>query len=85
MPGGPNCREALSLLQDYMKQEITPELATKITDHLQKCRPCFDHLRFEKSFLEMLERKAKGQCCPDRLRDRILSQLRSELDGSSDS
>jgi anti-sigma factor (TIGR02949 family) len=85
MPGGPKCREALSLLQDYMKQEITPELATKITDHLQKCRPCFDHLRFETSFLEMLERKAKGQCCPDRLRDRILSQLRSELDGSSDS
>jgi anti-sigma factor (TIGR02949 family) len=85
MAGGPNCREALSLLQDYMKQEITPELAAKITDHLHKCRPCFDHLQFEKNFLEMLERKAKGQCCPDRVRDRILSQLRSELDRSSDS
>jgi anti-sigma factor (TIGR02949 family) len=85
MAGGPNCREALSLLQDYLKQEITPELATKITQHLEKCRPCFAHLQFEKSFLQMLEHKAKGQCCPDRLRERILSEIRSELNGSTNS
>jgi anti-sigma factor (TIGR02949 family) len=85
MPGGPKCREALSLMQDYLKQEITPELATKITEHLEKCRPCFEHLRFEKSFLDMLERKARGQCCPDRLRERILTELRTELNDSADS
>jgi anti-sigma factor (TIGR02949 family) len=84
MPGGPNCREALSLLQDYLKQDITPELAAKITDHIQKCRPCFDHLQFEKNFLEMLEQKARGQCCPDKLRARILFELRSELKRSAD-
>jgi anti-sigma factor (TIGR02949 family) len=84
MAGGPKCREALSLLQDYLKQEITPELATKITDHLEKCRPCFEHLQFERQFLEMLQHKAKGQCCPDRLRARILAELRSELDSTAD-
>jgi len=76
MAGGPNCREALELLQDYLKQELTPELEDKITKHLQKCRPCFANLQFERGFLEMLDRKAKGQCCPDRLRERILAQLR---------
>ena len=32
----------------------------------------------------MLDRKAKGQCCPDRLRERILSDLRTELDDPDD-
>ncbi|HTK43618.1 MAG TPA: zf-HC2 domain-containing protein [Gemmatimonadales bacterium] len=84
MAGGPKCREALSLLQDYLKEEITPENAAKITEHLEKCRPCFEHLQFEKRFLEMLEHKARGQCCPDRLRARILTELRSELDSSAE-
>jgi anti-sigma factor (TIGR02949 family) len=75
MAGGPNCREALALLQDYLKQELTPDLEEKITQHLQKCRPCFTNLQFERGFLEMLERKAKGQCCPDQLRRRILAHL----------
>ena len=77
MAGGPNCVEALALLQDYLKQELTPELEDKITTHLQKCRHCFTHLQFERGFLEMLERKAKGQCCPDRLRQRILAEIRN--------
>jgi anti-sigma factor (TIGR02949 family) len=80
MAGGPNCREALALLQDYLKQELTPELEDKITQHLQKCRPCFANLQFERGFLEMLDRKAKGQCCPDRLRQRILARLRDSHD-----
>jgi anti-sigma factor (TIGR02949 family) len=80
MAGGPNCREALALLQDYLKQELTPELEAKITSHIQKCRPCFANLQFERGFLEMLERKAKGQCCPDRLRNRILAELRDAAD-----
>ena len=80
MAGGPNCREALALLQDYLKQELTPELEDKITKHLRKCRPCFANLQFERGFLEMLDQKAKGQCCPDRLRQRILAQLRDCYD-----
>ena len=80
MAGGPNCREALALLQDYLKQELTPELEEKITKHVEKCRPCFANLQFERGFLEMLACKGKGECCPDSLRARILARLR----GSSD-
>ncbi len=76
MAGGPDCQQALALLQDYLKQELTPELMARITTHLRRCRHCFTHLKFEESFLTMLETKAKGQCCPERLRLRILAALR---------
>ncbi|HET7599208.1 MAG TPA: zf-HC2 domain-containing protein [Gemmatimonadales bacterium] len=72
-----NCREAIELLQDYLKQELTPESADLITAHLQRCRHCFDHAEYERKFLLMLERKAGGQCCPERLRLKILARLRT--------
>jgi hypothetical protein len=72
------------LCRDYLKEEITGENAAKITEHLEKCRPVFRALQFEKRFLEMLEHKARGHCCPDRLRARILTELRSELDSSAE-
>ncbi|HEU5170481.1 MAG TPA: zf-HC2 domain-containing protein [Gemmatimonadales bacterium] len=77
MAGGPKCREALDLLHEYLRQELTPEHMHRITDHLEKCRPCFTQAQFERSYLLMLEAKAKGQCCPDQLRLRILAALRS--------
>jgi hypothetical protein len=48
----------------------------RITDHLEKCRPCFNQAEFQRSYLQMLE-KAKGQCCPDSLRRRVLDALRT--------
>ena len=52
-----DCREALARLQDYLKQELTPELAAEVQAHLEHCRPCFEQARFEQSFL----RDAGGQ------------------------
>jgi anti-sigma factor (TIGR02949 family) len=71
-----NCREALAQLQDYLKEELTPESAERIADHLEYCRPCFTHFRYERNFLIMLEAKGGNQCCPEQLRLRILSSLR---------
>jgi anti-sigma factor (TIGR02949 family) len=74
------CREAKDRLQDFLKQELTPEVAAEIRAHLDKCRPCFAHARFEQSFLAMLEARA-GRCgCPDTLRARVVSTLRVETE-----
>ena len=35
-----DCREAIARLQDYLKQELTPELAGELRAHLEHCRPC---------------------------------------------
>jgi anti-sigma factor (TIGR02949 family) len=73
-----NCREAEARLQDYLKRELTVELALEVRLHLDRCRRCHDHARFEESFLRMLEERARRETCPGPLRVRILEALRRE-------
>ena len=69
-----NCRQALDHLQDYLKREITPELALEIQQHLERCRPCLDHVRFEENFLLRLASAGRATC-PEVLRARIKAAL----------
>jgi len=73
-----DCTDALAHLQDYLKQEITPELAREIQEHLKRCRRCFRHARFEANFLVMLETRAAKGTCPREVRERIVARLRLE-------
>lgn len=75
-----DCTRALAHLQDYLKQEITPELAREIQDHLKRCRRCFRHARFEANFLVMLETRAAKGTCPNEVRARIVAMLRLEAE-----
>jgi anti-sigma factor (TIGR02949 family) len=73
-----DCREAKARLHDYLKRELTPELAVEVRVHIERCRSCFDQSRFEESFLRMLEERARREVCPGALRERILRALREE-------
>ncbi len=70
------CRDLMEHLADYLKQEITPELADEIRRHLQRCRACDDAARIERKFLHLLEQQLERQQCPPELRARILDSLR---------
>jgi anti-sigma factor (TIGR02949 family) len=74
-----DCREAAARLQDFLKQELSPEVTAQMRDHLERCRPCFAEARFEQSFLAMLETRAHKCGCPETLRARIMSILRIEM------
>ena len=50
-----DCRQATEQLHDYLKREMTPELAEEIRAHLDRCKPCFNHARFEENYLRLLE------------------------------
>ena len=76
---GVDCAQALTNLDDYLKQELTPELMAEVRRHLERCRECFQHAQFEESFLTMLETRASRETCPAKLRARILALLRSEM------
>jgi hypothetical protein len=65
-------------MDDYLKRELTPELAIEVRIHIERCRSCFDQSRFEESFLRMLEERARREVCPGALRERILRALREE-------
>jgi anti-sigma factor (TIGR02949 family) len=73
-----DCREARDRLQDYLKEELTPERAREMAAHLERCRHCFSQAKFEESFLLMLRIKSQRTCCPNALKERILAALRAE-------
>ena len=72
-----DCQEALAHLQDYLKRELTPELVTEVKTHLERCRDCSGYACFEQSFLQLLERRADKEICPQEVRARILAALRA--------
>jgi len=76
-----DCREAMAQLHEYLKQELTPDLAVEVKQHLERCRPCFSQARFEENFLSMMESCRRSQTCPDKLRAKILAALKSEARG----
>lgn len=71
-----SCREAIALLEDWLKEELTPELAERVRAHYERCRPCFRHVEFERRFLEELEAAGRGDRCPDQLRAALLREIR---------
>ena len=75
-----DCRAALTNLQDYLKREITADLAVEIRQHLERCRPCLNHARFEENFLQMLATRVGRGTCHEVLRARIMAALRAATD-----
>jgi anti-sigma factor (TIGR02949 family) len=75
---GVDCAKAMTHLDDYLKRELTVELMVEVRAHLERCRDCFKHARFEESFLLMLETRAGRETCPGKLRARILALLQAE-------
>ncbi len=73
-----DCGEALALLQDYLKEELTVENQTRVANHLAACGHCLEHAHFERNFLVALARAAKGVRCPDAVVSRIRQALRSD-------
>jgi anti-sigma factor (TIGR02949 family) len=73
-----DCEQALAMLQDYLKrEEMSPDLERRLRAHLDRCRPCFASARFEENFIRLIA-KSCTQCCPERVRARVLAALRGE-------
>ena len=77
-----DCREAKERLTDYLKRELTPQLAEEVHEHLVRCRSCFGRARFEETLAKLLEARARRVTCPDALRERICALLRAEAERS---
>ena len=77
-----DCREAKERLTDYLKRELTAELADEVHDHLVRCRSCFGRAKFEETLVQLLEARARRVTCPETLRERICALLRAEAEQS---
>ena len=76
-----DCREAMSKLHEYLKQDLTPDLAAEVKRHLEHCRPCFSQAKFEQNFLAMMESCGRSQTCPEKLRAKIKAAIKAEEKG----
>ena len=72
-----NCKEAADRFQDYLPGAHARAGGGDEGD-IERCRSCFESAQFERNFLVMLETRAARECCPDKLRQRILELLRAE-------
>ena len=77
-----DCEQAMALVHDYLKRELTPDLVSEVRGHLERCRDCAGHAQFEQTFLVLLETRARKEICPQEVRARILAALRAAARGS---
>ena len=78
VPGPVECDRLLELLQDYLKGELDASMVPALEAHLAGCKSCFQSAAFERNFVALVSgRAAAAARCPDALRTRVLTALRS--------
>lgn len=72
-----NCRDAVIRLHAYLGRALTAVEIQEVEYHLKACPSCEDHFEFEGVVLYHLRAKAREECCPDALKQRLLNAIRS--------
>ena len=72
------CEEALENLFDFLDGELDERNRAAIEQHLDICKRCYPRAKFERAFLEALERVDEGKGVPDDLRQRVLASIEAE-------
>lgn len=70
-----DCQEALDRLYEFLDEELTPELAEEVRQHLEACAPCLKLSAFESAYLRFLEARTRAKAAPEALRRRVLERM----------
>lgn len=76
--GSMDCNACRALLLEYLKDELTPEVARRIRGHLEACRGCESCAEFERNYLALLSTTLEHRGCPEDVRVKILAVLSFE-------
>ncbi len=69
------CQEVVELVTDYLEGALTPDLVTRLDDHLRACRNCAAYLAQMRTMVRALARVAAPTL--DRAaRDELVAQFR---------
>jgi mycothiol system anti-sigma-R factor len=71
-----DCRAAVQDLYEYLDGELTAEMRTSISDHLDACAPCLDAFEFHNELKMLVGQKCRTEL-PTGLRDRVFDALRA--------
>ncbi len=77
-PGGIECHEAMAKIFDWLDNELDPQEAECVGEHLQTCARCYPRLKFEQAFCEALKRASSNETAGADLQQQILDALVEE-------
>ena len=72
--------ECTGVLHDvwlFLDDEMDPENRAKVQQHLDECSPCLVEAGLDEKLKDLLHRKCGGERAPERLRHRLVAELRS--------
>ena len=72
-----NCRDAVIRLHAYLGRALNAVEIQEVEHHLKACPSCEDHFEFEGVVLYHVRTKAREECCPDGLKQRLLNAIRA--------
>lgn len=71
------CGEVLDAVSAYLDGEMTAHDHEKIRQHFDECAPCLQEAGVYQEVKALVARSCGGDPCPDDVRDRVLTRIRS--------
>lgn len=68
-----DCTEIQELVYRYTDDELGDEQLLTFRSHVECCPQCDKRARFARRLLDTIRRRARRQCAPHHLRDRVLA------------
>lgn len=72
---GCDCPKALAELEDYLRQELSPQQAAVIREHLEGCPGCASEAHVETILTEVVRRSCR-ETAPELLRSKLMGLVR---------
>jgi anti-sigma factor (TIGR02949 family) len=70
-PTTTDCRDVLAHLYAFHDDELTPEEADQIREHLMACEPCLDRFQVEDALRTLIRKCCSQARAPESLRVRV--------------
>lgn len=72
------CKDCMGTLNDVLDGEAPEKDVQYFHEHIDKCKPCFEHYHIDKSVKEVLKYKIENKEIPTSLIDSIKSKIKHE-------
>jgi mycothiol system anti-sigma-R factor len=69
------CEEAVNKLYEYLDRELNHATAEQLEKHLEICKLCCNHMEFEKSMKELVQKSCVQEKAPPFLKNKILDNM----------
>lgn len=69
-----SCSDALEQLWALIDQELGPEDADRVREHLDRCRSCYPHYDFDSAYRQLLALQCR-ECAPAETRRKLFFKL----------